>query len=200
MTTARTCIETPRLRLVAPDPDPRQGQAQAVADFFTRNQAHLAPWDPPKPPDDDAPEAVQRRLVTGAAAFGASQAFRWWLAPTDEPHRVIGSISLSNLSRGPFQCCSLGYSLDAACQGRGLMHEALAAAIAEAFSPRINLHRLQAAVRPENHRSLAVLAGLGFAEEGLARDYLFIAGAWRDHRLFALTNPGFVPPAHWSQP
>jgi ribosomal-protein-alanine N-acetyltransferase len=197
MPAARTLIDTPRLRLVAPDPDPGRGQAGAVADFSLRNQAHFAPWDPPKPPDDDSPAAVQGRLVSGAAAFGASQAFRWWLQAVHDPVRVIGSISLSNLSRGPFQCCSLGYSLDAACQGRGLMAEALAAVIAEAFSVRINLHRLQAAVRPENQRSLAVLARLGFAEEGLARDYLYIDGAWRDHRLFAIRNPDFVPPAFW---
>ena len=110
---------------------------------------------------------------------------------------MVGSVGLSNLSRGPFQNCSLGYSLDADCQGRGLMHEALQAVIAEAFAPAINLHRLQAAARPENDRSLAVLARLGFADEGLARNYLYIDGAWRDHRLFAITNPAFVPPASW---
>lgn len=110
---------------------------------------------------------------------------------------VIGSINLSNLARGPFQSCNLGYALDATFQGFGLMHEALRAVVNEAFAPAINLHRIQAAVRPNNLRSLAVLQRLGFREEGLARDYLYIDGAWRDHRLFALTNPGFTPPVHW---
>jgi ribosomal-protein-alanine N-acetyltransferase len=73
----------------------------------------------------------------------------------------------------------------------------LRAVITKAFAPAINLHRIQAAVRPNNARSLAVLQRLGFREEGLAQDYLFIDGAWRDHRLFAVTNPGFVPPDHW---
>jgi ribosomal-protein-alanine N-acetyltransferase len=77
------------------------------------------------------------------------------------------------------------------------MHEALQAVIGEAFSTAINLHRLHAGVRPENHRSLAVLARLSFADEGLARDYLYIDGAWRDHRLFARLNPAFIAPAHW---
>jgi ribosomal-protein-alanine N-acetyltransferase len=197
MSFARTRIDTARLRLVAPHPDPAAGQAQAVASFLDENRAHFAPWDPPMAPGDGAVEAVQARLVTAAAAFAAGQAWRWWLVPADMPQRVIGSVSLSNLSRGAFQCCTLGYSLAEAWQGRGLMHEALQAVIAEAFGPAINLHRLQAGVRPENSRSLAVLRRLGFAEIGLARDYLFIAGAWRDHRLFDLTNPQFVPPAHW---
>lgn len=193
----RTRIDTPRLHLLAPDPDPALGMAQAVADYLSRNAIHFAPWDPPRGPDDDTPEAIQGRLLTGAAAFAASQGWRWWLTLADQPQRVIGSVSLSNLSRGPFQNCSLGYALDAHCQGRGLMHEALQAVIAEAFSPAINLHRLQAAVRPDNPRSLAVLARSDFADEGLARDYLYIDGAWRDHRLFARTNPAFIPPAHW---
>ena len=196
-TLAQTRLFTQRLHLLASDPDPALGLARAIANFLARNNAHFAPWDPPRAANPDTPEVVQGRLVTGAAAFAAGQGWRWWLALADEPGRVVGSIGLSNLSRGPFQNCSLGYSLDADCQGRGLMHEALQAVIAEAFAPAINLHRLQAAVRPENGRSLAVLARLGFADEGLARNYLYIDGAWRDHRLFAITNPAFVPPASW---
>ena len=197
MTVARHRITTARLQLLAPDPAPAAGQARAVVDFFARNRAHFAPWDPPLPPDDNTPAAVQGRLVTGAAAFAASQAWRWWLAPADAPQRFIGSVSLSNLARGPSQSCSLGYSLDASAQGRGLMHEALEAVIAEAFAPAINLHRLQAGVRPENTRSLALLARLGFVDEGLARNYLYIDGAWRDHRILSLSNPAFVAPPHW---
>ena len=195
--TARAHLQTPRLLLLAPDPDPALGLARAIANFLARNNAHFAPWDPPRTADPDTAEVVQGRLVTGAAAFAAGQGWRWWLALADQPGRVVGSVGLSNLSRGPFQNCSLGFSLDADCQGRGLMHEALQAVIAEAFAPAINLHRLQAAVRPENGRSLAVLARLGFADEGLARNYLYIDGAWRDHRLLAITNPAFIPPASW---
>ena len=52
-------------------------------------------------------------------------------------------------------------------------------------------------MQPENGRSLAVLARLGFADEGLARHYLYIDGAWRDHRLLAITNPAFMAPVGW---
>jgi ribosomal-protein-alanine N-acetyltransferase len=77
------------------------------------------------------------------------------------------------------------------------MHEALGAVIAEVFSPRFNLHRLQAAYQPNNVRSGAVLERLGFEHEGLARDYLFINGAWRDHCITALRNPAFFRPSGW---
>lgn len=190
---ARTLIVTPRLRLQSPAP----ALADAVSAHLHRNRAHFAPWDPPLPADHADPAVLQRTLGEAALAFAGGLALRWWLSPLDEPGRVVGSVHLSSIARGAFQSCHLGYALDADCQGRGLMHEALDAVVAEAFSPGVNLHRIQAAVRPENGRSLAVLARLGFRDEGLARDYLFIAGAWRDHRLFARTNGGFVPPEHW---
>lgn len=197
MSAAYVRLTTPRLLLHAPDVSPGSTQAVAVADFYQRNTAHFAPWDPPQPPDHATPDVVRQALADGADAFATGRALRWWLQPIEAPGRVIGSVHLSGVVRGAFQSCNLGYALDAAWQGRGLMHEALQAIVAEAFSPRLNLHRLQAAVRPENTRSLAVLARQGFAEIGLARHYLFIAGAWRDHLLFALTNPGFIRPADW---
>jgi len=48
------------------------------------------------------------------------------------------------------------------------------------------LHRVQAAVVPRNAASARVLEKAGFHEEGLARRYLLINGAWEDHVLFAL--------------
>jgi len=47
-------------------------------------------------------------LVIGVSAFDACQGWQWWLALADDPQRVIGSASLSKLSRGTFQNCSLG--------------------------------------------------------------------------------------------
>ncbi len=197
MSAAHTRLNTIRLQLLAPDAAPGSTQVAAVADFYRRNAAHFAPWDPPLPTDHAEPERVQLALADAADAFAAGRAWRWWLQPAGQPGRVVGAVHLSGVLRGGFQSCHLGYALDAACQGQGLMAEALRAVVDEAFSPRLNLHRLQAAVRPDNQRSLGVLARLGFANIGLARQYLFIDGAWRDHWLFELTNPGFIQPADW---
>lgn len=197
MSAAYLQLHTARLLLQEPDATPDSAQVAAVADFYRRNSAHFAPWDPPLPPDHAAPDQVALALAEGAEAFATGRALRWWLTPVSQPGRVIGQVHLSGIARGAFQSCNLGYALDAGCQGRGLMHEALRAVVDEAFSPRLNLHRIQAAVRPDNRRSLAVLARLGFHDIGLARHYLFIDGDWRDHRLFDLTSPGFMQPADW---
>ena len=49
------------------------------------------------------------------------------------------------------------------------------------------LHRLEVAIRPENTASLRVVEKLGIKEVGYAPRYLHIDGAWRDHRIFAVT-------------
>ena len=191
--TAAPLLLTARLRLVAADAQ----LAAAFADFHDRNRALLAPWDPPIAAEEFSEAATAQRLRDGAAAFAAGTAYRYLLQPIGDASRVIGSVHFSNIVRGPFQSCNLGYALDQQCEGQALMTEALRCAIAEMFSPRINLHRIQAAFRPENWRSAEVLKRLGFADEGLASDYLYIDGAWRVHRLAALLNKGFVLPAAW---
>jgi ribosomal-protein-alanine N-acetyltransferase len=186
-------IETARLRLVAPD----VGLAAAVADYQVRNRAHFQPWDPPLPQGWGTLAHEEARLRDGDEAFRAGQALRWWLIGADRRDAVIGNVHLSAIVRGAFQSCHLGYTIDARHEGQGLMTEALSAVVEAAFAPAINLHRLQAAVQPSNLRSLALLARLGFSEDGLARDYLFINGQWRDHRILSLRNASFTPPTQW---
>jgi [ribosomal protein S5]-alanine N-acetyltransferase len=63
----------------------------------------------------------------------------------------------------------LGYVLGRAHWGRGLMREALAALIGFAFNT-LALNRIEAEVNPANTASLALLARLGFQQEGVLRE------------------------------
>jgi ribosomal-protein-alanine N-acetyltransferase len=96
-------------------------------------------------------------------------------------------INLTEIVRGAFHACYLGFSLAADQQSLGYVREAARSVIAFAFDD-LGLHRIMANYMPENARSAATLAALGFQKEGLARGYLYIAGAWRDHVLTALTK------------
>jgi len=199
---ARPEITTARLRLVAGD----AGIAPAVCEFQRRNRQHFAPWDPPTADSFYTLEAQAARVATGLAAFTNDTAYRYWLIdatraggarlPSSDVE-VIGSLHFSQVSRGAFQSAMLGYALDEAHVGQGLMTEAITAGLEEMFSPRVNLHRVQAAYRPENGRSGRVLERLGFRREGLAPEYLYIAGAWRDHVVMSLRNPSFIAPDGW---
>jgi [ribosomal protein S5]-alanine N-acetyltransferase len=185
MSGAAFVLHTERLLLRAPS----VALTSAVCDYQRRNKAHFARWDPPYPADHDTPAAVAERLDLGEQAFAAGSAFRYWFSLREAPTRLVGQAHLTQVTRSAFQNAMLGYSLDHAAQGQGLMQEALRAVIAEMFGPAVRLHRLQAAVRPENRRSRSVLAALGFEQEGLSRRYLFIDGQWRDHEVYALLNP-----------
>jgi len=162
-----------------------------VIEFYQRNELHLAPWDPPKPANFLTEDFQRKRLGQAVADFEAGTAMRWWLYLQGKPNVLVGSIGLSAIARGPFQNALLGYALDGELQGQGLMQEGLSAVIAHAFSAEINLHRIQANVRPDNLRSLRVLERLGFEREGFARDYLYIHDKWHDHVMLALRNADF---------
>ncbi len=70
--------------------------------------------------------------------------------------------------------------------GRGVATAAVALIVAHGFGP-VGLHRIEATIAPENLASRAVVAHLGFRQEGHLVRYLDIDGAWRDHLLYALT-------------
>jgi len=175
-----TLPELTTARLVIRVPTP--GEANAIALFQRRNREHFAPWDPIR--DDSFYHSAYWReeleKVVERAACGRS--FQFVLVDPDEPARILGQIALTGLTRGAFQAAYLGYGLDRDAVGRGLMREALEAVIEFCFT-ELNLHRLMANYMPGNDRSARLLAGLGFVEEGLARDYLRLGGEWRDHVL-----------------
>ena len=104
----------------------------------------------------------------------------------------IGDIALSEIVRGAFQACYLGYRIGAGYEGQGYVAESIARVVEYAFNA-LKLHRIMANYMPSNNRSAAVLRRCGFTVEGLARDYLRINGEWRDHVLTSRINPQWRP-------
>ena len=100
--------------------------------------------------------------------------------------RFAGQVTVNNIVRGSAQFGSLGYWLDQEYAGRGIMPRAVALVIDHCFFTA-GLHRIEVAIRPENTNSLRVVEKLGLREIGFAPRFLHIDGAWRDHRLYAVT-------------
>jgi [ribosomal protein S5]-alanine N-acetyltransferase len=178
-------IETARLSITMPPP----ARARLLVAYFSENRRHLERWSPPRAPGFYTTEFWQWRLEQNRNEYLEDSSLRLSLFDRDRLEGpIIGQLSFTELVRGPFQSCFLGYNLDHRHQGRGLMTEALEAAIRHVFE-RLGLHRIAANYMPSNARSAALLRRLGFVVEGYARDYLFIDGAWRDHVLTARLNP-----------
>jgi ribosomal-protein-alanine N-acetyltransferase len=178
-------IETARLWLMTPQAD----HALSLRDYMARNRDHFAPYLPPLPDGLHTLEFWHERLAAWHEETLSDQSLRLLLIERGGNERmVIGDCAFTNIVRGPFQACHLGYKLDRQFVGRGLMREALSGAIGHAFHS-LKLHRIMANYQPTNERSGRILRRLGFTIEGYARDYLFLNGAWRDHILTSLVNP-----------
>jgi ribosomal-protein-alanine N-acetyltransferase len=182
-------IKTERLLLTLPTPD----SAPQLLRYFDENREHLSPWGPPVPHGYYTEAYWRDRLARARADFEQGQSLQLVIFERDQPlGRVVGVCNFSNFVRGAFHACYLGYSIGARDEGRGLMREALTAAIAYVFE-ELRLHRIMANYVPTNERSGQLLRRLGFTVEGYARDYLLIAGQWRDHVLTSLTNTRLQP-------
>ena len=98
------------------------------------------------------------------------------------------------------QAAYLGYKLDNEFEGLGYMQEGLTAIIHFAFS-HLKLHRLEANIIPDNHRSIKLIKSLGFNKDGLTEKYLKINGKWADHYRFSfqLINNLFINQKHYNQ-
>ncbi|MBX3168078.1 MAG: GNAT family N-acetyltransferase [Candidatus Eremiobacteraeota bacterium] len=159
----------------------------AILRYVRQNQARLAPLEPERPLDFYTPGYWQDYLARARVEFTQETALRLLLHPR-QSQEVIGIINFSQIFRGPFQACYLGYSLDSRWEGKGIMFEALQCALDFVFN-QLGLHRVMANYVTDNERSGRLLERLGFRIEGRAPDYLQIGGQWREHVLTALTRP-----------
>ena len=167
----------------------REDDAAALLAYIERNIEHHKRWEPPRHASYRTVDMQRRVLARHSYDFAqGNAACMLVLDPSAAADTVIGRCNFSEVVRGPFQACFLGYSIDRDYEGKGYMSEALRAALAWAFA-ELRLHRVMANYRPENERSGKLLERLGFVREGFAKEYLFIDGAWADHVLTALTTP-----------
>ena len=142
----------------------------------------LGPWEPrPAPGFDPAGPAAFRGLLERAASDSHDCSLLW----RSEDDALLGSVSLSQIVRGPFQCGFLGYWMGAPHAGRGYMTEGLSLCLRHVFGS-LDLHRVEANIQPHNAPSIALVRRLGFTKEGYSPRYLKIDGAWRDHERWAL--------------
>ncbi|UNH28682.1 ribosomal protein S5-alanine N-acetyltransferase [Moellerella wisconsensis] len=160
--------------------------AYRLADYYCENKVFLKPWEPTRDNSHFQPSGWQNRLHVMTELHRQGSAFHFLLLAPDED-QVIGVINYSNVLRGAFQACYVGYSIAEKWQGQKLMYEAGQATI-RYMQQHQKIHRIMANYMPHNIRSGNLLTKLGFEREGYAKQYLQIDGVWRDHVLTALTT------------
>lgn len=149
-----------------------------------KNQYHLKPFEPEWPKNCLSRDFFMRRLERQDVEQKAGRGL-YFLIHDKKIGHIIGGLNLNNIQMGAARQAFLGYWIDEDHQGQGLMKEAITLLIDYAFN-KLQLKRLNAACLPHNDRSINLLKSLDFEEEGYAKKYLQINGAWQDHVLFGL--------------
>jgi len=155
-------------------------------DTRVRNAAWLRAWEPTNPEtplyrSSLGPYVSMARTMRREARQGLTVP---WVVTYGG--QFAGQLTVGSILWGSARSAQVGYWIDEAYAGRGIIPTALAMAMDHCFFV-IGLHRVEATIRPENHASRRVVEKLGFREEGLRRRSLHIDGAWRDHLCYAMT-------------
>jgi ribosomal-protein-alanine N-acetyltransferase len=159
---------------------------QEWADLREASRDFLTPWEPTWGQDELSRGSFRYKLRRYAEDARDDKAYAFFVF-REPDGALVGGVTLSNVRRGVAQSCALGYWAGQGFAGKGYITAAVRAVTRFAFE-ELDIHRVEAACQPENAASRAVLRKAGFDEEGFARAYLRINGAWRDHVLFGRVN------------
>ncbi|GAB2470414.1 GNAT family N-acetyltransferase [Xylanimonas ulmi] len=162
----------------------RRRDAQTWLRLRAANQSWLEPWEATSPggPTGSTTFGEYVRLLSQQARSGATAPFA-----VELDGELVGQLTVSSITYGSLCSAAIGYWVSQDVAGRGVIPTAVAMATDYCFQV-LGLHRVEINIRPENDRSLRVVAKLGFRDEGVRERYLHIQGQWRDHRTFALTS------------
>ena len=168
-------LDGPRVRLRAP----RRADAADVHAVYSDPQVlrywSHGPWTDPAQADD---------WIARSWSGFAERAFLQWVIVRRDDDRVVGSTTLFGCV-AQHRRCEIGYALGATHWRQGLAREALALALAQAFTV-LGLHRVEADIDPRNRASLRLVEALGFRHEGTLRARYHVGGEIQDSAIYGL--------------
>ncbi len=97
---------------------------------------------------------------------------------------VVGVISFNHVHKNDRKA-TIGYWLNPACQGKGIMTEACRLLISYGFDA-LHLNRVEIGCAVENTKSCAIPERLGFTKEGVIRDSEWLYDHFVDHNFYGL--------------
>lgn len=147
-----------------------------------RNRAHLRAWmswlhDGFN--EKEQTEFVKAREADNAARVGLTTNIRL-------DGKLCGSIDLHTFN-DRHKNTSIGYWVDAAYEGRGIITRACRAIVTAAFR-EYGMHRIEIRCAVGNTKSAAIPLRLGFIEEGILREAEWHYDRWLDLRVFRMLS------------
>lgn len=162
---------------------PRMDDFEQWAELRGESRAFLEPWEPLWSADDLTRGSFRRRLSRYADEIRQDHAYPFMIFAKDTM-TLMGGLTFGNVRRGVARTTTLGYWMGQKFAGQGVMTRAVRLGTGFAFAS-LGLRRVEAGCVPGNIASIKVLEANGFEREGYAREYLCIAGEWKDHILYS---------------
>lgn len=125
------------------------------------------------------------RIVT--EALENNNGITWCICLNDAPSVHMGSIGLWRLEKENYRA-EIGYMLEPALQGKGIMYEAIKEVLDYGFKV-LKLHSVEAHIDPRNTASAALLKKAGFMQEGYFRENCFYNGEFSDTAVYSILTP-----------
>lgn len=163
--------------------------AKALAELLQNNKFYWSIYEPLHRDEYYSEQTQQRKIMEGLRLAQENREFSFGIFE-QQTGQLVGHISLYAIKRLPYSSAFVGYSMDQNYAGRGIATEAVALVLDFAFN-KLNIHRIEAYVAPENLASVRVLEKSDFVREGLLRELLFINGHWVDHYMYAILQRDF---------
>ncbi|HWE91651.1 MAG TPA: GNAT family protein [Pseudonocardiaceae bacterium] len=128
-------------------------------------------------------EQQEQRLNDAITRAHHSPRTEYYLAVTpQDKDRLIGFV---RLGFSGVRAAKLGYAIAFDHWGHGYATDAARSMIGYGFHS-LGLHRITAAIGPDNAASIALADRLGFTHEGRLRDHVHTNGMWRHSELYSL--------------
>lgn len=179
-----TIFETDRLILKVLSP----AYAPLVLEFYEQNKEYFEPWEPARVGNFYTENFHRANLGCECNEIMKSAFLRYWIFRKEKPSEIAGTVCFSNMQRGAYQSCALGYKMDHLLWCRGYAEEACRSAISVIYDS-YHIHRIEALVHPSNLPSLKLIEKLGFYREGLSQSCIKINGSWEDHYRYSMITP-----------
>ena len=145
--------------------------AKEIYALVLRNKEHLQRWMPWAEAEISL-DGIREYLKSSLAQFANGEGCQWGIWYQG---KLAGAIGYNNLNWANYKV-EIGYWLDAALQGKGLVTKACSTLVTYAFD-EYGLNKVEIHCGVANKRSRAIPERLGFTQEGIIRQ----TEKFRDH-------------------
>lgn len=161
--------------------------AAALLEIIERNRERLRRWLSWLDDHHDI-EDVESLIANHGRDFVRGRSVRLGIQHRGQVAGIIGLQRINHADR----TASLGYWIDAAHEGDGVVTRA-AAAMCRYGIEQLGLGRIEIAAATDNARSIAVAERLGFHFEGILRCREWLYDHYVDHAVYSLTRADPLP-------